>query len=225
VLAAFEEGLERLSRAVEKAARRELDWVGRVRAGLVALLGFFDDEPGWGRLLVLEAPVGSVAGVRSEQRVLGVLTGLMDDGSPQAIAEVMPEPELTAELVTGGVFSVIRTHMLRGDGGSLAELAPDLTSFVVAPYLGQAAASAERSRLGRFDAGCSGEAPSTHRGGGRSKIVVRHATGGLRAGGKRRARVRGLSLRAGCVEATNGVGRSPGRRARASIDCYREDKE
>ena len=50
---------------------------------------------------------------------------------------------LTGELVVGGVFSVIRTSMLEGDGGKLVELAPSLMAFIVAPYLGQAAAQAE----------------------------------------------------------------------------------
>ena len=77
---------------------------------MVALLGFLDDEPGWGRLLFLDAPLQDVGALRCEQRVLGVLTGLMDDGSPQVIAELMPEPQLTAELVIGGVFSVVRAR-------------------------------------------------------------------------------------------------------------------
>ena len=50
---------------------------------------------------------------------------------------------LTGELVVGGVFSVIRTSMLEDDGGKLVELAPSLMAFIVAPYLGQAAAQAE----------------------------------------------------------------------------------
>ena len=115
-LAAFEEGLGRLSGVVERAAGRELRWLDRVRAGLVELLGFLDDEPGWGRVLFFQAPVHGAAAFRCEQRVLGVLTGLMDDGSPQAIAEIMSEPQLTSEFVIGGVFSVIRTRMLAADG-------------------------------------------------------------------------------------------------------------
>ncbi len=145
-LAAFEEGLARMSHAVEEAAGREERWLDRVRAGLVALLGFLDDECGWGRLLVFEAPLDGAAALQCKQRVLGVLTVLMDDGSPQAIAEIMPEPQLTAELVIGGVFSVIRTRMLRAGGGALVELAPSLMSFIAAPYLGEAAANAELTR-------------------------------------------------------------------------------
>ena len=63
---------------------------------------------------------------------------------------------LGGELVVGGVFSVIRTSMLEGDRGKLVELAPSLMAFIVAPYLGQAAAQAELegrpSRVGEVSA-------------------------------------------------------------------------
>jgi AcrR family transcriptional regulator len=161
--AAFEEGLRRLSEVVVEAAGRERQWLGRVRAGLVALLGFLEDEPGWGRLLVFHAPLDGAVVLRCQQRVHRVLTELVDDGSSQAIGEVVPESRLTVELVVGGVLSVICTRMLEaggdagaGDGvevgdGTLVELAPSLMAFIVRPYLGQAAASAEL--VGRSAAG------------------------------------------------------------------------
>ncbi len=128
---------------VERAAAREVRWLDRVRAGLVELLGFLDDEPGWARVLCIHAPVDGVAAFRCEQRMLGVMTGLMDDGSPTAIAEIMCEPQLTSEFVIGGVFSVIRRRMLKPDREALVELAPTLMSFIVRPYFGAAAANAE----------------------------------------------------------------------------------
>ena len=50
---------------------------------------------------------------------------------------------LSGDLVVGGVLSVVRTSMLEGDAGKLVELAPSLMAFIVAPYLGRAAAQAE----------------------------------------------------------------------------------
>ena len=67
--AAFEEGLERLSRSVDEAAGREGSWLERLRAGLVAFLGFLDDEPSWARLLVLEMPVGGAVTFECTQRL------------------------------------------------------------------------------------------------------------------------------------------------------------
>ncbi len=148
---AFEEGLARLSRTVVHSTASEQAWLERVRSGLVALLGFFDDEPLWARLLVLELPLGVALTFECRQRLHEILARLIERdadvsgyclasrtaGSPVLLAT------LTGELVVGGVFSVIRTCMLEGDGGKVVELAPSLMAFIVAPYLGQAAAQAE----------------------------------------------------------------------------------
>jgi AcrR family transcriptional regulator/DNA-binding MarR family transcriptional regulator len=142
--AAFEEGLERLSRTVDEAAGRECCWLDRLRAGLVAFLGFFDDEPAWGRLLILDRPLtDGIVGSRRQLCVLGVLTSLLDDRARQAGAGPMLEPPLTSEFVVGGTISVIRAQMQNGDGTVLVGLAPSLMSFIVRPYLGQVAADTE----------------------------------------------------------------------------------
>jgi hypothetical protein len=133
-----------------------------VRAGLVALLGFFDDEPQRARLLVLDSPVNAVIGFECRQRLHRVLAGLIDAGHGAGVGGCASvggwdaaghgdgagvvggrsgiSSALTAELVVGGVFSVIRTSLLEQDGGGLVELAPSLMAFVVASYLGVAAA-------------------------------------------------------------------------------------
>jgi hypothetical protein len=133
-----------LSATVDEAVAQRDSWLERLRAGLVAFLGFFDDRPELGRLLLLEHPKhdGTLA-LRCEQRVLGVLTGLLDDGSPLAAGELMPEPQLVSELVAGGVVAVVRKRMITEPGERLVELAPELMAFVVAPYLGQSAAQGE----------------------------------------------------------------------------------
>jgi AcrR family transcriptional regulator len=143
--AVFEKGLERLSRTVGEAAGREGCWLDRLRAGLVAFLGFLDDEPAWGRLLILDRSVtDAMVGLGSQLRVLSVLTSLLDNGAPQPTRELI-EPMLTSEFVVGGAISVIRSQMLKDDGAVLVELAPALMSFIVRPFLGQAAAQAELS--------------------------------------------------------------------------------
>jgi AcrR family transcriptional regulator len=144
IVAAVDEGLARLSRTVDEAVGRKRSWLDRLRAGLVAFLGFLDDEPAWGRLLILEPPLEDrTFALRAQQRVLGVLTSLLDDGAPQVAGEFLPEPMLTAEFVIGGAVSVIRVHMVKNGDAHLVPLAPALMSFIVRPYLGQAAARAE----------------------------------------------------------------------------------
>ncbi len=153
MLAAFDEGLERglerLTREVGAAAERERGWSARVCAGLEALLGFLDDERRWARLFLSEAP--PKIELECAQRVQGLLRQLLHDRREadhgrerQAVGEAIEgPPELTRELILGGVFSVIRCRLLddADTPGALAALAPSLMSFIMTAYLGQAGAS------------------------------------------------------------------------------------
>jgi AcrR family transcriptional regulator len=141
--AAFDEGLDRLSRTVEEAAARDQAWLEQVRSGLVALLGFLDDEPAWAHLLLFEAPRAGTDVLHCEQRLLGILTRLLENGGPRSSGYSPPVSPMTAELVAGGAFAVIRARVVKEPGEPLVELAPPLMAFIVRPYLGEAAAHAE----------------------------------------------------------------------------------
>ena len=145
ILAAFREGLRQLSRAVLEATYRQERWLERLRAGLVALLGFLDDEPQWASLLILRAPVEGSAALECQQRLQDVLGALLREGRGRRSRAELTTTALTSELILGGVFSVIRTRMLDEDRGALVELAPSLMAFIVAPYLGLPLAKVELS--------------------------------------------------------------------------------
>jgi IclR helix-turn-helix domain len=193
---AFEEALGRLSETVEEAVGRERSWLSRVRAGVVALLGFFDDEPERGPLLIAaDHRLDDRAGFVCERRVLGVLSGLLDDGAPQALGEITANPQLTSELIAGGLFAVVRTCMLEAEEGRarpMVELAPELMAFIVRPYLGQAAARVELE--GR-------PAPLDERGPGgrrlyatrRTRLVLRAIASSPRSSNREVAQAAGLS--------------------------------
>jgi len=145
ILASFSEGLERLSGAVKEATHREERWLERIRAGLVAALGFLEDEPQWGHLLILERPLEGLAAIECTQRVHDALEEVLNEGRGELIvgAELRPSTTLIAELVLLGVFSVIRARMLKGQGRPLVDLAPSLMRFILVPYLGRGAAKAD----------------------------------------------------------------------------------
>jgi AcrR family transcriptional regulator len=177
--AAFEQGLDRLSRTVAEASAPEQAWLERVRSGLVALLGFFDDEPSWGRLLVLETPLNGALTFECRQRLHVLLAGLIErtgdtgeyGSAGRQVGSPMLMATLTGELVVGGVLSVIRASMLEGGSSKLVELAPALTAFIVAPHLGQAAARAELE--GKSARAGAGEAPESDRGPARVRAISR----------------------------------------------------
>jgi hypothetical protein len=157
--------LERLSRVVVDAAGGGECWLGRIGAGVVALLGFLDDEPLWGGVLVLEQPYGlpfegALASecVRRVHRALGVV---LEEGRGEVIvgADINPSTALVAELVTLGGLSLIRASMLRQPNTPLVDLAPLLMSSIVVPYLGPGAAKADhRGSIDR--AAAAGEVPA-----------------------------------------------------------------
>jgi AcrR family transcriptional regulator len=141
--AAFELGLERLSHTVEEAAGRDEAWLERVRSGLVGLLGFLDDEPSWAHLLLLQTQAAGAGALECEQRLLAVITRLVENGNPGMLSEPASLPAMTVELTAGGTFAVIRARAYKEPGEALVELAPSLMAFIVRPYLGEAAAQAE----------------------------------------------------------------------------------
>jgi AcrR family transcriptional regulator len=183
--AAFEQGVARLAQTLVQASAREQAWLERVRSGLVALLGFFDDEPAWARLLLLDTPLAVEVTFACTRELHELLAGLLSRdaetdghrGAGRMANSSILRATLTGELVVGGVFSVIRTSLLADDLGTLVELAPSLMAFIVAPYLGQAAAQAELE--GRPVGGGGPSTPT--RGVGRAQAISRASQLPIRA--------------------------------------------
>jgi AcrR family transcriptional regulator len=144
-LAAFEDGIGRVSGVVLGACAGERSWQGQVRAGLEALLGFLDEEPSVGSLLVVDA---LRAGARVQERRAEVLQGIADalqrGGSQSASGRVLSP--LAGEGVVGGVLGVIHTRLSAKRSGRMRDLLGSLMGMVVLPYLGPAAAQRELKR-------------------------------------------------------------------------------
>lgn len=156
-LAAFDNALARASATVVPAYEGEEGWREQIRAGLTAMLEFFDDEPGLGALLVVDALRAGPGALERRARVLQVLSEAVDQG--RLMGKLAPEhPALTAEGVVGLVFSVIHARMLEraprlmdGSAGTgkriqcepLSALVNPLMSMIVLPYLGTSASRKE----------------------------------------------------------------------------------
>ncbi len=156
-LAAFEDALRRVSEHALLAYRgprdapkalssgRPLAWQARVRAGLLAILRFIEDEPDQGRLLVVESLVAGPRAVQRRAQIIAVLVDAVREGE----SETKPgygQPALSAEGVVGAVLSVIHARLLPGQSGSLSALLNPLMGMIVLPYLGPAAARRESER-------------------------------------------------------------------------------
>jgi len=149
ITAAFKEGLDRLSQAVLQAARGDELWLERIRAGVLALLVFLDENPDWAHLLILERPFEGAMVAECTQRVLHALPEVLQEARPELVVgpQLEPPAELIAELIATAVLSVIRARMLKGQSAPLAELAPSLMRQIIEPYLGRGAAKADRPHV------------------------------------------------------------------------------
>ena len=142
LLAAVDHALRLATDSVRAAYETPTRWADRVRAGLTALLEFFDDQPQLARMCVVESAAAGPAAFARRCEVLDELVRMIDGGG----APARDVPPLTAEIVVGGTLSVIGGHMLRPDSGPLLDLANPLMSMILLPYRGGAAARRELSR-------------------------------------------------------------------------------
>jgi AcrR family transcriptional regulator/DNA-binding MarR family transcriptional regulator len=160
-LAAFDEALQRAARQVRDAYDADAVWADRIRASLLALLSFFEDEPFAARLLVVESLGAGPRALERRSQALEPLTRTLDEG--RRLGKIGAQaPPLTAEGVVGAVCSLLHARLLRcgapapvgsqangkavWDGCSLLALANQLMSMIVLPYLGAAAARRELAR-------------------------------------------------------------------------------
>jgi AcrR family transcriptional regulator/DNA-binding MarR family transcriptional regulator len=147
-LAAFDDAIARIASEVVPAyehpgpTQRAHGWRAKIRAALISLLEVLDDDPGMGRLVIVETLGAGPRALERRRRVLARIITIVDEGRLEARTGDGPPP-LTAEGVVGGVFSVIHARMLAGDRRALLKLAGPLMSTIVLPYLGAAAARRE----------------------------------------------------------------------------------
>jgi DNA-binding MarR family transcriptional regulator len=139
-LEAFEQALALAVKRARPAFEASDGWVDRIRSGLHALLVFFDEQPSLARyLLVTSAQAGEPVSARRAQ-VLDQVAVLLDD--ERASARSFPPP-LTAQAVASGVTGVLHARLSEPRPGPLVELAGQLMSFIVLPFLGSRAARRE----------------------------------------------------------------------------------
>ena len=171
-LAAFDEAIARIASVVAPAFEGERSWRVGVRAAVTALLEWLDGDLATGRIVIVESLGAGPKALARRESVLAQIVAFVDRGRMVEKRGEGPPP-LTAEGVVGGVLSVLHSRLVAashagaaagvrsgahvelglvgssqsGDAGlGLLELAGPLTSMIVLPYLGQAAARQELQR-------------------------------------------------------------------------------
>jgi AcrR family transcriptional regulator len=140
-LAAFDMEMERLQALLADAAAGEESWLGRLRAGLIALLDFLDAEPDVGRALAVEVHAVGAPGLKRRAEAMRCAVEFVDRAREEASIE--SPPPIAAEGIVAGMHALIHARL----GGRAEEpfrsLLPDFMYFAAMPYFGDEVARAE----------------------------------------------------------------------------------
>lgn len=139
-LAAQEYAMSTALERVVTAAGEIDDWPRRIRAGLTAFLDYVAEEPALARTCMVESLSAGPASVRyyeESQQAFVSLFRLGRDVSPRG----GQLPETLEEALIGGVFWIVYQRLTGPEPGRVGELLPELTEFILTPYLGVAAAT------------------------------------------------------------------------------------
>jgi len=122
-------------------------WEVRVRHGLARTLEAMAREPEFTKMCMVEGPSAGPEAMKRYFAILELFRLYVDQGREVADAEV---PELTAHAVVSGVAGMIYRHVADDRAEELPELLPELTYFVIAPFLGRERAR-EQAELARAE--------------------------------------------------------------------------
>ncbi len=143
--AVLEELVAMIAEELSAAGLEGLPWRERVRAGMWAILVFFDREPALARVCVVQALRAGPLVLARREAVLARLAAVVDEGRTGG-ARGDGLTQVTAEGLVGAAFAIVYARLSRRDGEPLTGLLGELMAMVVLPYLGPTAARRERAR-------------------------------------------------------------------------------
>lgn len=144
-LAVFDEAVERAVRVAQEAIEGEAgSWEARFDAAVGAVLAEMAKDPSLARVCLVETQSAGLVAMERYQEAVQAFAALLraDRESDPRRAEV---PSSMEEIVIGGAAWMV-IACLTNDPDSVEDLRPKLVEFMIAPYLGGAAASKMRQR-------------------------------------------------------------------------------
>jgi len=132
-LSAVDSTLNEMKVVVEEACERaEGSSEGRILAGLEALLDFVAEHPSAARMCMVEAISATPSSARLYDAGMRDFVELLHKGAPDG-ADL---PETIEESLVGGIAWILQQQIRRGEVERAAELLPELSQFLLSPYLG-----------------------------------------------------------------------------------------
>jgi AcrR family transcriptional regulator len=131
-LSAVDTTFEEMRAAVEEACERTGSFEHQVIGGLGALLDFIAEHRAASRMCMVEAISATPSSARLYDAAMRTFVELLRKSAPDE-ADL---PETIEESLAGGVAWILQQQIRRGEAENAAELLPELSQFVLSPYLG-----------------------------------------------------------------------------------------
>jgi AcrR family transcriptional regulator len=131
-LSAVDTTLSEMRVVVEEACERTSSFEDQIVAGLEALLDFIAEHPAASRMCTVEAISATPSSARLYDAGMRDFVELLRKSAP----EEADLPQTMEESLAGGVAWILQQQIRRGEAESAAELLPELSQFVLSPYLG-----------------------------------------------------------------------------------------
>jgi len=139
---AYETWIERLGVSLIEAAAVAPGWRAGVRAGLLRLFQFVNEQPAIARSLFVEVHVAGGAALTVHEEAMERLAGILDSVRGEIAPEQSP-PEATGIFVVGGIEACLCDVLAAGDKNRVWDALPELMHLTVGSYLGTEAADEE----------------------------------------------------------------------------------
>lgn len=141
-MAALELGIERLEAAMVRAGASKEGWRDQLRAGLGALLDLLDEEPDFGRGVIVEVHAAGPEALAKRAEAMKRAADFIDLARADVEGPGSPPP-IAPEGIVSGIHAIVHSRLSTGATKGFRELLPEFMYFAVLPYFGAAAASEE----------------------------------------------------------------------------------
>jgi AcrR family transcriptional regulator len=131
-LSAVDTTMNEMRVLVEEACERTKGHEEQVVAGLEALLDYVAERPAAAKMLMVEAISATPSSARLYDAGMHAFVELLRQHAPGDV----DLPATIEESLVGGVAWIVQQQIRRGGAESAGDLLPELSQFVLSPYLG-----------------------------------------------------------------------------------------
>ncbi|MGN6558670.1 MAG: TetR/AcrR family transcriptional regulator [Solirubrobacterales bacterium] len=131
-LSAVDTTLNEMRVVVEEACERTEGHEEQIVAGLEALLAYVAEHPAPARMCMVEAISATPSSARLYDAGMHAFVELLRQHAPTDV----DLPATIEESLIGGVAWIVQQQIRRGEAENAGDLLPELSQFVLSPYLG-----------------------------------------------------------------------------------------